>query len=82
MADVYTDERRWMLSKGYYESLENFVNDYSFSCPRYSFSYFAALTANSVYSYYLTEPFSKHYMSSLISYDRSTYAWLGYPDHF
>ena len=78
MADYYTDETKWKLSKGYFESILNLVSDHIVKCPIHFFANFAAMTANSVSCYYLTYQATKHYTSQIMPYDLNDYLWIGY----
>ena len=88
MADYYTNETKWQLSDGYAESAVNLLSDQSFNCPIHFYSSFAALTANSVSSYHITQKATKHLKSILKRYDLNDYYWLGFVhlltsfDHF
>ena len=77
MADYYTNETRWELSKGYFESILNLVTEQSFHCPIHFFANFAAMTANSVSSYRLTYQATKHFTSELMPYGLNDYVWIG-----
>ena len=77
MADYYTNETRWELSKGYFESILNFKSDRTYNCPVHFFANFAAMTANSVSSYYLTYQATKHYAFVIQPYDLNDYVWIG-----
>ena len=78
MADFYTDEGRWDLTKGYYESFTNLISDWQFVCPTYLYTNFAAFTANSVSAYVITQPSSRHWSSSGgADYTLDDYNWMG-----
>ena len=77
MADYYTNETKWELSKGYFESILNLLTDHAYNCPVHFFTNFAAMTANSVSSYYLTYKATKHYASAIRRYDLNDYVWIG-----
>ena len=76
MADFYTNESRWQLSDGYFDAYVNAMSDRMFICPIYFFANYAAYTANSVSTYCITQPMSKHYASDFFRYDLNDYAWL------
>ena len=77
MADYYTNETKWRLSEGYAESALNLLSDQVFNCPIHFYNSFAALTANSVSSYHITQKATKHHMSAVQRYDLNDYYWLG-----
>lgn len=78
MADFYTDEEKWELEKGYYGSLANLISDWQFVCPAHMYANYAAYTANSVSTYVITQPSSRHWSSSGGSdYTLADYNWMG-----
>ena len=76
MVDFYINESRWELSGGYFDALGNALSDRRFICPTYFFANYAAYTANSVSSYCITQPMSKHYESQYSHYDLNDFAYL------
>ena len=76
MADFYTNESRWELSGGYYTAYMNVQSDRSYNCPVYFFANYAAYTANSVSTYCISQPMTKHFRSSATGFDLNDYAWL------
>ena len=76
MADFYANESRWELSGGYFGAYMNAVSDRNFNCPIYFFANYAAYMVNSVSTYCITQPMSKHFGSVAYRYDLHDYAWL------
>ena len=75
MANFYTNESRWELSRGYYDSYTNTIADYEFYCPLHFYLNYAALTANSVSSYQINYLETKHLASSNFVFDLDNYSW-------
>ena len=74
MAEYYTDETRWELSKGYYEAITNLGQDYQFDCPAHFYGSYGSKTANSVSAFRITQMPSKHFGSNIYDLDDS---WAG-----
>ena len=77
LADYYADESKFELSNGYYESINNFLTDYNFSCSSHFYATYAAMTANSVSTYVITQTPSKHFKGDFVSIDRNVWNWVG-----
>lgn len=77
MIDFYTDETKWSLERGYFDSIVNFLTDYTFNCPVHNFAYYSSMTANSVSVYYISQPATKHFMRIVCNYDLNDFIWLG-----
>lgn len=76
MADYYTNESMWSLSKGYYESFNNLFADDGFNCPVHFWSYYSAMSqANSVSNYVITYQTRVHFMT--VYSKLKNCSWLG-----
>lgn len=75
MAEYYTNESKFELSDGYYESINNFLTEYNFSCSTHFFAHFAAMTADSVATYVITQVPSKHFIAGYLAMD--SVRWVG-----
>jgi len=80
LANIYTDETRWKLPRGYFDSIQNLIDDQENNCPVHLYSRAAAASgANSVSHYLITQKATKHRKeaSGLYKLDLNDYAWLG-----
>ena len=77
MADYYTNETKWKLSKGYYESYNNLNADDGYNCPVHFYSYYSAMSrANSVSTYVITYQIRVHFMHKYFASIQNC-NWLG-----
>jgi len=80
LARIYTDETRWKLQRGYFDSVQNLIDDQEINCPVHLYSRAAAASgANSVSHYLITQKATKHVSEErgLYTFDLNDYAWLG-----
>jgi len=80
LARIYTDETRWELPRGYFDAVQNLIDDQNVNCPVHMYSRAAAKSgANSVSHYLITQQATKHLFeeNDLYTYDLNDYAWLG-----
>ena len=77
LAEYYADESKFELSNGYYESINNFLTEYNFTCGTHFYANYAAMTASAVSTYIITQVPSKHFKTDFISIDRSVWDWVG-----
>ena len=66
-----------MLADGYYESAHNFISDFGYHYSPHFYAYFAAMTANSVYNYQITQVPSQHWMHFYRQWGIDANSWLG-----
>ena len=77
MADFYTNESRWRLDKGFYDSYTSLCSDSGYNCPVHDFSYYSAMSgANSVSNYVISYKARVHFMSHYVA-TLYPYSWVG-----
>lgn len=75
LADYYTNEARWELPNGYFDSITALKTEYLYTCPHHFFSRQASMTANRVFNYVIDKLPTKHFAAN-IEYDLHNYTWL------
>ena len=75
LADYYTDEARWELANGYFDSITALKTEYLYTCPHHFFSRQASMSANRVFSYVIDKLPTKHFAAHH-QYDLNNYTWL------
>lgn len=82
IAEYYTDESKFELSKGFYDSYIDLRNEYFFKCPNYFYSNYASMNADKVYNYLISYRPTLHFESAVYRLDEklnlSSYSWIGF----